>query len=126
MLYDLTRLGSIFPSLVPLWKLALSITVFIQKETSTSCLLIGFFHYSQPRGSLASERFYQNFFGQLGEIYACTRRGSALSPFLGILNLLGTAVLLPFASLPDYQSPERLTQSACNAALFSEKSCRKC
>jgi hypothetical protein len=84
--------------------------------------MIGFFHYSQPRGSLASECFYQNFFsGQSGEIYTCPRCGFALAltPFIGIVNLLGTAVLLPFASLPDYQFPESLIQAIY--AVFSVK-----
>jgi hypothetical protein len=108
MLYDLTRVGGIFPSLVPHSKLALSLFSSKRKRLIHS-FLIGFFHYSQPRGSLASERFYQNFFSgqsESGEIYTCARRGFALSPFIGIVNLLGTAVLLSFASLHDYQLPD--------------------
>ena len=34
----------------------------------------------------------------------------AFSPFIGIVNLPNAAVLLPFASLPDYHTPERLIQ----------------
>jgi lysozyme family protein len=107
MLYDLGTQSEH----ISVFGIILETHFFIQKETPNPWILIGFFHYSQRHSNLASRRSKENFFSsQSGEIYTCARRGFAFPPFIGIVNMLNAAVLLPFASLPDYQIPERFIQ----------------